>query len=280
MAETQTKIFFTDLDGTLLNSEAKCSELNYNALVAMRKKGVVCVAATGRSLFSVHKVLAPDFPLDYLFFSSGAGIMDWQHKKILLSQKLESKQVISISKILKEFQIDFMLHYTIPENHHFVYHSTGKENPDFLRRIEIYKQYAEPMFLSVETFGAACQFVAIIPKDVGLFQRIADLFPDVKVIRATSPLDHESIWIEIFPKEVSKGKAAAWLCEYLNIPKQKSLGVGNDYNDIDLLEFTNKSFVVENAPVDLKERFEVYGHHNQDAIAGLAKKEYLNLHDF
>lgn len=267
MARKNTGIVFTDLDGTLLNSDGTCSDADYQSLLDIQSKKIVRVAATGRSLFSVHKVLAPDFPIDYLIFSSGAGIMDWQHKKILLRQQLSSEQVITITKTLKENKIDFMLHYPIPENHHFVYHSTGKENTDFYKRIEIYKAFAEPMFLSVETFGAACQFIAIIPKDVGLYHKIAQHFPDVKVIRATSPLDHHSIWIEIFPVDVSKGKAARWLCDSLPIDPAHSLGIGNDYNDIDLLDFTAHSYVVGNAPDDLKKLYAVCGHHNESGFS-------------
>ena len=272
MTENRSKIIFTDLDGTLLDSYGKCSRENYQSLTDLAKQKIVRVVATGRSLYSVHKVLKPDFPIDYLLFSSGAGIMDWQHKKILLRNTLTSDQVIDIAKSLKQSEVDFMLHYPIPENHHFVYHATGKDNPDFYKRIEIYKEFAEPMYLSVETFGAACQFIAIIKKDVGLYKRIAEKFPEVKVIRATSPLDHHSIWIEIFPTSVSKGKAAKWLCNRLNLSPVHSLGIGNDYNDIDLLNFTHLSYVVANAPEDLKQQFNVCKHHNEHAFAHLVEK--------
>ncbi len=188
-----------------------------------------------------------------------------------MSHKLNSKQVIAISKILKQNNVDFMLHYPIPENHHFVYHSTGKKNSDFYNRIEIYKTFAKPMFLSEQSFGEACQFIAIIKKDVALFNHISKKFTDVKVIRATSPLDHESIWIEIFPTSVSKGKSAQWLCNYLNIDKKNSIGIGNDYNDIDLLDFTDKSYIVENAPKELKLKYINCEHHNNNAFSEAAK---------
>ncbi len=269
MIQDKPQILFTDLDGTLLNSENKCSDDDYNTLLFLNKEKTIRVVATGRSLFSVHKVLPQDFPIDYLIFSSGAGIMDWQHKRILLSRRLNTKQVVSISRALKDNHIDFMLHYPIPENHHFVYYSSGKDNPDFYHRIEIYKAFAEPMLLSEETFGAACQFIAIIPNDVGLFNKIAGLFSGVKVIRATSPLDHKSIWIEIFPLNVSKGNAANWLCDNLNINSKYSLGIGNDFNDIDLLDFTNFSYIVENAPDELKLRYLNCGNHNNSSLSGV-----------
>ncbi|PIE66451.1 MAG: hypothetical protein CSA26_00815 [Desulfobacterales bacterium] len=33
------------------------------------------------------------------------------------------------------------------------------------------------------------------------------------------------------------------------------MGIGNDYNDIELLDFTALSYMVANAPAELKERY-------------------------
>ena len=268
------KIVFTDLDGTLLNSQSKCSEENLSALHSLSQKGIVRVAATGRNLFSVHKVLSMDFPVDYLIFSSGAGIMDWKHKRILLSQSISSNTVAIISKKLKSSNLDFMIHYPIPENHYFVYHASGKDNPDFYRRIEIYKNFAEVMNFSPETFGSACQILAVIPKDVSLFEKINYMFPHIQVIRATSPIDNHSIWIEIFPVGVSKGLAAEWLCNYLGINQKYSLSLGNDYNDIDMLEFTQHSYMVANSPDELKKNYKVCLDNNSNGFAELMREIY------
>ncbi len=266
------KIVFTDLDGTLLNSDSKCSDENYQALSMLKDRAIIRVAATGRSLFSVHKVLSMDFPIDYLIFSSGAGIMDWQHKKILLSQSINSSTVTMISERLKSANIDFMIHYPIPENHYFVYHATGKENTDFYRRIEIYKDYAEPLSFSLQTFGSASQILAVIPYDIALFENIKSMFNDIKIIRATSPIDNHSIWIEIFSRKVSKALAAEWLCNYLGIKQQHTLSLGNDYNDIELLEFTEHSYMVANSPEILKKDFKVCLDNNSHALADLMRK--------
>ena len=266
------EIVFTDLDGTLLNSDSECSTENYKALTLLGEKSVTRVAATGRSLFSVHKVLSMDFPIDYLIFSSGAGIMDWQHKRILLSHSIEPGTVAMISEKLKSSNIDFMIHYPIPENHYFVYHSTGNVNPDFYRRIEIYKDFAEALNFSLETFGSACQILAVIPNDLDLFKKIKNMFADIKIIRATSPIDNHSIWVEIFPVAVSKALAAEWLCNYLGIKQKHSLSIGNDYNDIEMLEFTEHSYLVANSPEVLKKDFNVCLDNDSNAFAELMRK--------
>ena len=66
--------------------------------------------------------------------------------------------------------------------------------------------------------------------------QVASLLPDLTVIRTTSPLDHRSTWIEVFPREVSKSQAAAWLAARHGIRRGDVCAVGNDYNDRDLLE--------------------------------------------
>ena len=149
-----------------------------------------------------------------------------------------------------------MIHKPIPENHKFISFSSGRNNPDFIRRTNIYKNFLLPQS-SPSEFGKACQLLAILPSDPFLFDKIQKKLSGVKVIRATSPLDKNSIWLEVFPEDVSKGATAKWLCNKENINPKYSVGIGNDYNDVDLLKFTECSFVVENAPEDLKKQYEI-----------------------
>ncbi len=267
-------MFVSDLDGTLFRSDHSCSQKDYRALLDLGDAGHIRVIATGRSLHSAHKVLPQDFPIDYLSFSSGAGLMDWKRKKIILSHKFDSDEVIKISYLLKEQQLDFMLHYPVPENHHFVYHTSGKENIDFERRIKLYREFAEPYDFAPETFGSATQFIAIVCKNsVAIYNRLVREFTFAKIIRATSPLDHQSIWIEIFPKQVSKGLSVKFLCEYLNFNPANTISIGNDYNDIDMLEFTDSSWVVENAPDSFKKIFKVSSSNNNNGFSKMVEVE-------
>ena len=61
--------------------------------------------------------------------------------------------------------------------------------------------------------------------------------------------------MEIFHQSVSKGNGVKFICDTLQIDHEHTLGIGNDFNDLDLLEFTNFSYIVENSPPELKERF-------------------------
>jgi hydroxymethylpyrimidine pyrophosphatase-like HAD family hydrolase len=66
---------------------------------------------------------------------------------------------------------------------------------------------------------------------------------------------------------VSKSHAVAWLSAEFRLDATQTLSIGNDYNDLDLLEWTASSFVVENAPDEIKDRFSVVASHNDSGVA-------------
>ncbi len=251
------KILITDLDGTLRDTEQGFPENNIESLQFLEKKDVVRVIATGRSIYSANNVLASEFPIDYFIFSSGAGIMNWKTKEIIYERHLQGEDVAEISKELIDIGLDFMIHLPIPENHKFYYHSAGNDTPDFIRRCDIYSDYIIRLNGEHESFGDSSQMLAIINNDLSLFKeieaRLESKFNDIKLIRTTSPLDNDSIWLEIFPQEVSKGNASEWLCNKLGLNKNDAIVIGNDYNDIDLLKWSPNSYVVSNAPEELKQ---------------------------
>ena len=257
MTDFDWKMVITDLDGTLLNNNREVSLEDMKTLFWLGEQNIVRVIATGRNFFSLNKVLKSNFPIDYLIFSSGAGIYNWKSKKLMHSHYIPDFEVRLISEILIDHEIDFMIHEMIPENHKFVYYKTGTENPDFERRISVYKDFAVELDLKTEEYKHACQILAVFPNDVDFFDEIKQKFNDIKIIRTTSPLDGDSIWMEIFPEAVSKGHGIDWLCNKLNINPYKTISVGNDYNDIDMLEYTAKKYVVNNAPTDLKKQFPI-----------------------
>ena len=94
-----------------------------------------------------------------------------------------------------------------------------------------------------------------------------EALPGLSVIQTTSPLDHTSTWIELFHPDVSKSSTAAWLAAELNVDPMDTMAIGNDYNDQDLLAWAADSFVVENAPSDLRARFQTVASNNDCGVA-------------
>lgn len=250
-------IVISDLDGTLLPRKGSISKSSINTFTKLKDKKIIRVIATGRNLFSCMEVLNDNFPIDYLIFASGGGIMRWEDKKIIYSESLNAETVFKTASILFSEKIDFTIQKPIPENHKFLYHNAGNKNIDFNDRVNIYKPFATKINSINDTKLEASQLLAILPGDVNKFELLKKRFSNIKIIRATSPLDDESIWMEFFPTNVSKAKASQWLCNTLGIKQEMTFTIGNDYNDVDMLDWSKHSFVVENAPQDMKEKYKI-----------------------
>ncbi|MDX9976697.1 MAG: HAD family hydrolase [Candidatus Cloacimonadales bacterium] len=248
------KILISDFDGNICEVYSKINKENLDLFQSFADMGIVRAIATGRSLFSARKVLDQSFPIDYLIFSSGAGLMDWREQKIIYNNYLEPSDTESIASILLKEKKDFMIHDIIPNNHYFDYFQLTDGNSDFEHRIKIYQQYAKQVKGDYQ-YKEASQLLAVLPPDTDFFFLEQKLLDTYSVIHATSPLDHQSRWIEIFPKNISKAKTAQYLCELLEIDSQNAMAIGNDFNDLDMLEWAGSAFLVENAHEDIKNKF-------------------------
>ena len=263
------KIIFTDLDGTLLNPNNKISIQDFQTLENLGAKGIVRVIATGRNIFSAKKVIPNNFPVDYLLFSTGLGILEWKTQTIIYNNFIPRNTAQKIAKILIAQKKDFAVHRKTPYNHYYHYFATNNIQ-DSNSRNKIYKDYITPL-KAIDNINDVSQFVVILSDKISEFielqKNISSKIQGVRIVRATSPLNNSNIWFEVYPKKVSKGLTALWLCKKLNINRNETVGIGNDYNDIDLLKFTNKSFMVENAPVELKKMFETTSSNAQNGFS-------------
>ena len=271
-------LFIMDLDGTLLRSDRTFSSIDIDALVQLGELGIIRTIATGRSLYSFNTVEVGDLPVDFIIFSMGAGVLQHAGGMVVRRVSLEPDEVKQACKILKTNRLDFMIHRTIPDNHMFSYFRSNEGNDDFERRLKLYSRFAVPLNEATDGFGLASQLLAVVPDRVShaVLEKVRSELPDYSVIRTTSPLDGKTTWIEIFPTVVSKSRTAAWLAGELKIDKSEIVSVGNDYNDLDLLEWTAKSYVVDNAPADLKDRFTGVASNNNGGVAEAARRSIEN----
>ena len=243
----------TDLDGTLFQSERKASLRNLQTLAELGRRGHLRVIATGRNLYSARKALRADFPVDYLLFSSGAGVMDWPAQRLLRSVSLSAREVARAFAALSARNLDFMVHRPIPDNHFFHYYPAGGPNPDFEARKSVYAPFASPGDRSAPPPGEASQLLAVEPPDrrPSVYEELRAELSGLTVLRATSPLDGRSRWIEVFSALASKARAAAWLAGERGVDPRRVLAVGNDYNDRDLLEWAAHACLVAGSPPEL-----------------------------
>lgn len=263
-------LFITDFDGTLLCSDGTLQQGNLDALESLARRGIKTAVATGRSLYSFVNSPGVDLPVDYVIFSTGAGVVTQIGHKLLHQLNIAAEMVAQALVFLNHSTLDFMMHHPVPYNHNYVYRRVSTGNTDFESRIARYCEFGQPLdSVNGNGFGEASQFLAVVPhnKTHEALAEVRSGLPGLSVIRSTSPLDHESTWIELFHPDVSKGKTAAWLASQLDVNPVDTMAIGNDYNDLELLEWAAHSFVVDNAPDDLKYRFQRVASNDNGGVA-------------
>ncbi|MFH0784589.1 MAG: HAD family hydrolase [Pseudomonadota bacterium] len=276
-------LFITDLDGTLLNDQRRIAQEDLAALNRMQREGILVALATGRSNYSLKTLMdtlgftgpTAGLPVDYIIFSTGAGVMDYPDGRILQSVSLTPPDTLYICEVLQQLDLDFMVHRAVPDTVNFLYTQAIPENMDFHRRLEIYKAFAKPFSPTALTgFGGATEVLCIAPETNGheIAVQLSQRFKQFSVIKATSPLDGKSLWIEIFATAVSKSDAAGWLADTSGIARDQVCAVGNDYNDEDLLLWAGTSFVVANSPEILRARFQTVASNNTAGVAEAAAR--------
>lgn len=270
------KLVATDLDGTFLRNDKSISKENLEMLHSLGERGIQRVIATGRNLKKTMEVISSGIPFDYIVFSSGAGVYDPKHERLLYHQNIHQQVVQQVTDFLIGRDLNFHLFKPVPENYQCWYHRGSVPCSEFENYFSFHQSHSEPLPANNRVDSEACQFLVVFPNNPEQFMALKnDLetrFQEIKVVRTSSPLETGYIWMEIFHRSVSKGNGVKFVCDTLNIEHEFTLGIGNDFNDLDLLEFTNYSYIVENGPQELKARFRSAKSNEDSAFASAVEK--------
>lgn len=267
---SEVKMVVTDLDGTLLQNDHSISIRDNETLEMLGKFGVCRVAATGRNLFKVRQVLNENSPFDYVIVSSGAGIMDWKAQKLIRALSIPAEETGQIINFLINRKQNFKVSRELPDNHNFGWWESY-DCPELTRYVNHHRVFGEAIMIDPLNPFVSSQILMFFPGASDKFdvlkEKIQIAFPDLSIIRTTSPLDSSYTWMEIFPKGVSKAQGIEEICRISGISRENTLSIGNDYNDLEMLEFTHHSYVVGNAPEELKMKYLISLAHHEDGFS-------------
>jgi hypothetical protein len=135
--------------------------------------------------------------------------------------------------------------------------------------MEIYRQWALPEKSRGQApagtappdpagFGPeASHFLVILPPGELPGTELLHRLSAWSVFYSASPIDHQSVWLEVFPAGVNKGSSLEAWCREKQIPRNRVLAIGNDFNDESMLTWAGRGYVVQGAPSEMKSRYPV-----------------------
>jgi hydroxymethylpyrimidine pyrophosphatase-like HAD family hydrolase len=188
----------------------------------------------------------------------------------MFQQNIDSGAATLLSDYFRKKNYNFSVFAPAPGNHKLWFHKGGEECEEFNRFFSFHDSWSENLPVTEMFHEGLCQFLLIIPENEEKFSVLKNEIEiqsnQIRVIRSSSPVTKGYIWVEVFHHEVSKGHGVKHLCSLLSIRPEETAGVGNDYNDLDLLNFTAHSFIADNAPEAVKNWFKTVPSNEEDAF--------------
>ena len=254
------KIFFFDLDGTLLTSEKIISEKTRIALLEFVLEGNHVAICTGRGLDNVMDVsrkLQIDFPGSYLIGFNGGIIYECDTQKVISRIGIPINLIPGIFELASEHGI-----------HCHTYASDHMVSPDDGEEMQYYNRVIQrPLVVTQDIAGNLsedpCKVIAIELHDADKLERFKQAV-DEKYAGVFTTCYSNPYYLEIFMKESGKGSAVKRLAEHLGIPIANTYAAGDEKNDISMIEAAGCGIAMINASDEVKAYADIVTKYDND----------------
>lgn len=247
------KLIVMDMDGTLLNSKKEISKKTIEKLIEMQIKGSKLVLASGRVKARLdeyaHQLRMHEFG-GYLIEANGSCLYDYHTQKREIIREMTHEEADEIFQYIKKeypnnevmIMADVNAYVYLPEGvKESSYFNTN--NMESLKNREIF--YFTNIYDITERFFKVCTYDE--PKKVmTIGENVKEHFKDKYWCGRTMPF-----WLEVVPKEVSKGNTLQVLMNALTIESCDVYAFGDGENDISMLTLVN-GVAMENAIESVK----------------------------
>jgi len=233
----------TDLDDTLLTTDKQISNENLQAIQYFMNEGGYFTFATGRAPSGVKVVadaLQPNAPM---ICYNGSGIYSLDEKRLLWNVALD-KQAIKVLEYVDQNLPEYGIEVFTEHDIYFC-----KEHPaaDIHRKIE--KLSSNQLDYHLVRTDWLKAIILSHPEDMERLWTAMRRTPFFERYHFTQSSEH---YFEILPKDVSKGSALLKLSELLGIHPSRTIAMGDNQNDIELLQAAGIGIAVANAVEELR----------------------------
>ena len=243
-------LYVSDLDGTLLRSDAKTSEYTNQVINQLTEKGVLFSYATARSYFTATKVTKGLNAKIPIITYNGAVIQQNDTYEIITKNtftQVEKEELLNGLLCCGIYPIVYSF-ISGKEKFSYHFHKCNDATKDFLstRKGDVRDHPVETE--SELAVGDVFYFTCI-----DTYEKLEPLYiqwKDKSHCIFQKDIYSGEHWLEIVPKTVSKANAILQLKEYLGV--EYIVAFGDRKNNIEMFEIADESYAVENAVDELK----------------------------
>ncbi len=249
------KIVFSDVDGTLLNSEHELTALNREAIKSLEEQDIPFVIVSARSPSGIYSILKEyDFRCPIVSYS-GALIMDIDGK-VLYHKGMPVSEAVKIVRYIENSQLPVI--WNVFSYDQWI--TPDRTHPDVITEEGIVKTQAQEG--SIEDIkGDEVHKIFCMCKPGTIWaveEQLKKVFPQYSIMKSSSTL------LEIMRAGVAKSDAVKVLCDLWEVPVENTAAFGDNYNDVEMLEAAGHGFIMANAPEELLKKFSEHAHSNDE----------------
>ena len=268
------KLFVADMDGTLLNDNKKLSDKNIQSIKKLQEFGVRFAVATGRH-DSMIKTYLKHLDLQVPVIScNGAVVREPFSDQIFLAQPLPKEQSLQVIELCKEMNASFHIygHESIfgeKLSHKMLYyHNLNKTlPPDERTKLVQVPDCSEIVSSAPEPLYKFLILTDEIKDQTAIMDRLGGI-AGLNVCQSMPML------CDVMKEGISKAYALQKLSQDLGIKRSEIAAIGDQLNDIDLIEYAGLGIAVANAEETLKTKADMVtiADNNEDAVAEAIEK--------
>lgn len=249
------KLLALDIDGTLLDPEFKISAQNLSALRAAHEAGIEIVLATGRR-HDYALPIAQEIGVPAWLISSNGALIRSTSGETFYSDRLPVATAGKLIRHMDAFRGNAVLTFDRQGNNALILERFEELNQSISRWIQMnsrFIQYVSPLERALTEDPIQAMFGGNVARMEEAQRRLsqADFLDEITILK--TQYDHRDLCIlDILNRSCSKGHALRRWAEKHAIPREQVMAIGDNYNDLEMLEFAGLAVVMGNASNDLK----------------------------
>jgi len=265
------KLIAIDIDGTLLNSNSEISPATSQAIRRAHEAGITVVVSTGRRFCSA-KPIVEMLSLDVFLSCHNGVILKRLDGEVLYYQPLECKTARTAVKHIKETG-EFPIIYHGQQDAADIFVERLHENVSerISKYIQSNKQFVKIYDkLEEQLENDIIEIVLIVEKErVNIvYDYLKGKLNSSAEIIKWMPFFSSVGFLEIAHPRTSKAEPLKHLALQLDIKPEEIVAIGDNFNDLGMLQYAGMPIVMDNAPDELKDMgFHVTLSNDKDGVA-------------
>lgn len=263
-----------DVDGTLLDSRGHLPDANREAIFEAVASGIHVALVTGRS-YPFARPVADTLPESVTLIVSSGAVERAMDGGVLARRLLDRRVARDVLEATRPLRDHAALIFDRDESNQIVFETMNWEHPGrknyWLRNSHLIGQTVPLEAALVEDpvevmfNGAALAMRALIES----LQREARGY----TVSLTEYVHRDFSLVDVTAPGATKGHALAWRAEQLGLTRDQVMAVGDNFNDVEMLEYAGTPVLMANAVEGLRRPgWHVTGHQDEAGLAQAVRK--------